>query len=799
MRPQTHQYWISSSLALLASMMICAADKNNRGADETTPSRAEYFSWINNAWDGSTEAQTLANLAFFQWLRDEYGMQLDIYAFDAGNIDTQGGYGSTDSARFREKFPAGFSEIARRARQVGCRLGMWGGPDGFGKTPEEEARRTEMIVSLCRDYQFGLLKLDGACSGLRPEKRQAFIHMMEECRKHDSNLIVLNHRIDLGEAEPWVTTFLFEGAETYIDVWMANDMGMAKTATHNRAGALSRNLVPGLRRLTEDHGVCLSSCLDYWEDDLILQAFNRCLILAPEIYGNPWLLRDDEFAKLARIFNLHRRYRNILVNGMTLPEQDYGPCAVSRGDDQTRFLTLRNLTWNPVKYAIRLNSSIGLANNPSNSASQVELRRFHPSERILGRYAYGSTVQVEVLPFRSCFISASAKPLAEVAVEGCDYEIIRDLPGKPVVARLLASPGDKTNIRLVSSEKFTRATIDGKRASGFEKGAPASVSFTGKLLKENWHRKLGDLKAIPVPEDAEALYEATCYAADNNALEVRSLERSGPTHIAQVQKARDALFQDPLFRNYGIWDRYLFDGRMDTEFKPHLGKPRHGGALRVDFGQAVQMDRLVLKGGGIKLASGKVEISADLKTWTSLDLRSEQDSLVADVAVDRQVRYIRTVGLPKPISEVEGYRNGKPLDRKKWRASNLFAPYAKAPATAAWSLSFKLDQAAKGSYLAIALPGRHGIEGAVAAIRVDGRAVGAPSRAVSYPANVWEYFVREVDGNYTYYIPVTGDMANKQIDAIALVLADGVNEIKPEAWITAYPIPQESHELVLLR
>lgn len=786
-------------LALVATIMTCAAEKNNRGADESTPSRAEYFSWINNAWDGSTEAQTLVNLDFFWWLREEYGMQLDIYAFDAGNIDRQGGYGSTDSARFHEKFPRGFDEIARRARQIGCRLGMWGGPDGFGNTPEEESQRTKVIVSLCRDYQFGLLKLDGACGDLRPEKRQAFIHMMEECRKFDPNLIVLNHRIDLGEAEPWVTTFLFEGAETYIDVHMGNDMGVAKTATHNRAGALSRNLVPGLRRLTEDHGVCLSSCLDYWEDDLILQAFNRCLILAPEIYGNPWLLRDDEFAKLARIFNLHRRYRNILVNGMTLPEQDFGQCAVSRGDGETRFLTLRNLTWNPVKYTVRLDHSIGLTSNQSNAIPQVELRRFHPSERILGRYSYGSPVQVEVQPFRSCLIAASTKPLTEIAVDGCDYEIVRDLPNKPVVARLLAFPGDKANIRLVSSEKFARATIDGKPLAGFENGASVSIAFPGEPLRQSWHRKLGDLKAIPVPEDAEALYEATCYAADNNALEVRSLDRSGPTHIAQVQHARDALFEDPLFRSYGIWDRYLFDGRMDTEFKPHLGKPRFGGALRVDFGEAVQLDRVVLKGSGIKLDSGKVEISTDLKSWASVELHSEQDALSFDIPGGRQVRYLRTVGLPKPVSEVEGYRSGKLLDRKKWRASNPFAPYAKALAKAGWSLSLKLDQPAKGSYLAIALPGRHGVEGAVAALRVDGRAVGAPSRAVSYPANVWEYFVREVDGNYTYYIPVTADMVGKPIDAVTLVLADGVNEIKPEAWITAYPIPQESHELVLER
>ena len=44
---------------------------------EQTPSWAHYFSWIHNTWEGSTEEQTLINLEFFQWLHDEYGMQLD--------------------------------------------------------------------------------------------------------------------------------------------------------------------------------------------------------------------------------------------------------------------------------------------------------------------------------------------------------------------------------------------------------------------------------------------------------------------------------------------------------------------------------------------------------------------------------------------------------------------------------------------------------------------------------------------------------------------------------------------------
>ena len=82
--------------ALMATIAAClgfgklaaAAEQHPlAGADESTPSRSHYFSWINNTNEGSTEAQTLANLDFFKWLHDEYGMELDIYAFDAGTID----------------------------------------------------------------------------------------------------------------------------------------------------------------------------------------------------------------------------------------------------------------------------------------------------------------------------------------------------------------------------------------------------------------------------------------------------------------------------------------------------------------------------------------------------------------------------------------------------------------------------------------------------------------------------------------------------------------------------------------
>ena len=453
------------------------------GADESTPSRAQYFSWINNTNEGATEAHTMINLDFFKWLNDEYGMQLDIYAWDAGNIDGKGFCGSMKSERFKRQYPNGFGPIYEKAKSFGCRLGIWGGPDGFGDTPESEKARIDMMVKLCRDYELMLFKIDGVCGQLRQEKQDAFVRMMKECRSYSPDLILLNHRLPLGKGLPYATTFLWEGAETYIDVHMPN----RQTATHHRAGALSRGLPPELKRLTEDHGVCISSCLDYWEDDLILQAFNRCLILAPEIYGNPWLLRDDEFPKLARIYNLHRRYRDILVKGIILPEENYGPSAVSRGDGNTRLITLRNLGWEPVRFKVKLDASIGLTGD-----GDVELRQFHPSERIIGRFEQGSQVAVEVLPFRSCLLIASTEQVNEIGVSGCDYEILRDTPDKSAIVRLLGLPGTEAAITLHSGGRvFTKATLDGEEVDGILSGKSLSIKFDGVTLKKKLAQKIG--------------------------------------------------------------------------------------------------------------------------------------------------------------------------------------------------------------------------------------------------------------------------------------------------------------------
>ena len=778
-------------------IQIEAQEKVYPGADERTPSYSQYFSWINNTNEGSTEAQTMVNLDFFKWLHDEYGMVLDIYVISAGAIDKAGRYGKMDSDAFRRQFPNGFGPIYEKAKTTGTRLGTWGGPDGFGDTPEEERARINLMVKLCRDYEFILFKFDAVVGPLRPEKQDAFVRMMTECRKYSPDLILLNHRLNLGKGLPHATTYLLGGEETYIDVHMTNE----QTAPHHRAGAISRQVVPDLVRLTEDHGVCISSCLNYWEDDLILQAFNRNLILAPQIYGNPWFLRDDEYPKLARIFNLARKYRDILVDGVVLPEESYGEKAVSRGDQRTRLLTLRNLSWTPITCKVRLDEEIGLS-----TGTEVELRQYHPTERVIGTFKKGGVVDIEVLPFRSCLLMATSKQ-TEFGIKGCDYELIRDVPGKAVLIKLLGMPGEKRNIELISaSRKFKSAQISGHRFDGLIKGKSVEISFPGTPLKEDYHHKLGDLSPCDLPADAEALYEATCFAANNNALEVRALQRSGPSRIPQVQKAREAFVSQKLFVERGLWDKNMFDGDDETAFyvsRRRGWEPLRGGALRIDFGEEISLDKLVVRvGSEYALQPFKYDetitayVSSDLKDWTVVKIVADKE-IVMNLDPMTKLRYVRFNGTPERILEIEGYLRGKKLDRSKWRGSNLFAHYGRVRPEKAWQHSFTLSEIPKGSYLAIALNGEHGVEGAYAAIRVNGKPIGAPDRSLSFPSNPWEYPPWKSSSNYTYYVPLSEDMKGAKIDAVVLGMKNGLDNFESEVWITAYPAPFSEQMLTL--
>lgn len=67
-----------------------------------------------------------------------------------------------------------------------------------------------------------------------------------------------------------------------------------------------------------------------------------------------------------------------------------------------------------------------------------------------------------------------------------------------------------------------------------------NINFEGGKYSKSYHRKIADLSPVSIPYDVNTLYEATVFVADNNAMEVRSLYRSGTTKIKQVEEARNA-------------------------------------------------------------------------------------------------------------------------------------------------------------------------------------------------------------------------------------------------------------------
>ncbi|MBO5256250.1 MAG: hypothetical protein J6C42_01950, partial [Clostridia bacterium] len=544
----------------------------------------------------------------------------------------------------------------------------------------------------------------------------------------------------------------------------------------NRAFLFNRGHVPGLQRLTEDHGVCISSCIDYFEDDLIYQAFSRSLILAPEIYGNPWLMRDDELPILANIYNLHRRYNSILVNGMELPDFK-GASTVVRGDGKRRFLTTGNATWEMQTYSVTLDESLGL--EPCESVSVV-IR--HPYVQYKGEFKYGETVEIPMSPFRAYLIEICDSAVCDDEPANCAYQVIRSKDGVNQEIKLVQADGDVVT-------KGGRTLYTG---AAFDK-TEAIPQF------------LGTAEECDVPIDAETLYEATCFALDNDSLEKRALRRSGPTAIPEVQAARDAFFGQRTYVLRGCDSEFLFDKNPDTFFdgssKYYAGGLRiDGGCMRIDLGEIVDCDAIEIEyystnGNNThqlkpQQAPASAEISSDLYGWNTVTLTEDRDDgsytmeyvrdSIHDILTDdghrRTAVYtggcIRYFRMPEPIDRVFAFRvmkNGEDITPASAKVNNLMASYSKKTTVSAKKVTVKPENTGR---LAIAVNGKHGREGVYCAAKIDGQPAGFPERAPSYPSNVWEHLVRLQDHDNTYFMDITPDLVGREIEVYALFNTD---------------------------
>ncbi len=750
------------------------------GADNFTPSVPQYFSWINNTNEGSTEEHTLINLDFFRYLKDTYGMEIKIYAWDAGNFDgASEGYGNVNGEKFRAQYPDEYNKVVEKARESGIRMGLWGSPDGFGDDEKTENERFEFFVHLCRDHNFALFKLDGVCGHLRPEKAELFAEMLRECRKYSPDLIVLNHRLNLFQAEKHITTYLWNGDETYVDVLSGND----NTCMHHRGFMFGRGHTDNLERLAEDHGVCISSCIDYFEDELIYQAFNRSLILAPETYGNPWLMRDDELAEFARVYNLHRRNAKILVNGMLLPEC-CGSNACSRGTATKRFISTGNNSWEEKTITLTLDSSIGI-----NTDKKLEVNIHHPYEKHLGLFNAGDKISVTLMPFRATLIEIAIEEEAEPMLKNCEYRIIKELvDGTPESVKILCSDGEDILLHKNGEDFFF---MKGEKTDIKEK-APVKLGTLGNLERN--------------PENGEFLYESAMFAINNDCLEKRSLIRSGDTGIPEVKKARDAFFGQKLYKLRGLESKNMFDGKEDTFFdsqsKTYLDNNLRieNGCLRVDFGENISCDNVEIEFFSADFPTREVEIqsvpvkaeySANLKEWKASEdvILTEKEKyteevirftvhttynltgkkMISSYGINDSLRYLRIAHPVDRIFSVRLIKDGQAIELKNPVASNMQAHFRYKKTRALISGEIKLPENYNAlPRLTVAVEGEHGTEDVYCVAEIGGKFLGFPERAPEYKANQWEHRVLDKDKNNTFFINLPKGLEGETIKIYAV-------------------------------
>ena len=766
---------------------------------EKTPSKSEYFSWISHTNEGSNEADTLKCLAFFKYLHDNYSMTLDIYAWDAGNLDGAGNsYESLDSPKIKKQYPNGYLPIVDYAKTIGTRMGVWGGADGYGDNIIDAQKRHDLLVKLCKEYNFALFKFDAVCGGLRKNKIPYFEKTINECRKYSKDLILLNHRNDLGKASYLSTTFLWEGLETYTDVHCYNKI----CAPHNRAYIFNRGYTPNLKRLTEDHGVCISSSIDYFEDDLIYQAFNRCLILAPEIYGNPWLMRDDELPIMAHIFNLHRYYRDVLVDAIIPYGIDLGDNPVVRGNNHHRFISTGNASWKTKVINVPLNESIGLFTN-----EKIAVIVKFPYEEFIGIYSYNDAVNIELLPFRASLIEITPLSELKAVLLNAKYQIIKEDENLNIkTVKIL-----KTNGNVILFKDENKQVVLDKQVDDIEK----SLIYIGDLT-------------LSKRDNTEELYENIHFKLENDSLERRSLNGSGKSNIKEVNDCRESFFNQESYRLRGLDSFIPFDKNEDTIYDTKSisyynhdnreGFRIEGGTLRIDLLKEYKFNKIKityfdscgLHPGMFKNIEPKdnLESSIDLKSWTKgkldkiikisdhvqpvfayyCDSYMEVSGKKMEVTynlLSSSARYIRLPEQMDRIYTIKFFNDDKEIDVFVPHLNNLYAPYYKRKTKYYLEKDIELNFDLKYPKLVVAVNGYTGYENASCGIIIDNTIYPAPRRAPEYPANAYEYPVHPVDSNYSFFIPIKDEWKNKTAKVFVLLGEDEKLAVLPSIKLYA--------------
>jgi hypothetical protein len=253
-----------------------------------------------------------------------------------------------------------------------------------------------------------------------------------------------------------------------------------------------------------------------------------------------------------------------------------------------------------------------------------------------------------------------------------------------------------------------------------------------------------------------------------------------------MQACRDAFFNDTLFSNIGVWDKYAFDGNSETAFKVRLydyNKLRqNNGSFRLDLGEITNMDSLVFNGIPENFKPETVENSEDLSSWNSLKYSFSNDKMIVDLSQNIPFRYLRLAKSPSEVAEIEGFSNQEQVNRENWKASNLFGQVNASDLKLCWKYEGILSGIGNDAWLSVTVPARCREESVFVWMIADGEIIAANDRAPSFPYNNWEHY-GVFEQAMTFYIPVDKKLERKKVQVMLLSTDGKLREMKPEVWL----------------
>jgi hypothetical protein len=782
-----------------------------------------YFDWLCHDNSGPLESEILANFAVLKKLRELYSFQFDIYNSDAGLVESQGTYFPEYRSVFDKRFPQGLRTIADAARELNMKLGLWIGPDGFGETPESMALRREQLVEWVRDFNVGLFKLDTVVSPLHHEdkyilekKYQSLADALSKARRVDPGFVAINHRVN---QSPYMLTItdclLWRGQETYIDVHITN----TESALYNRSCSIGRSLyseffgVPF--RQFEDHGICFNSLVENWEDDFVTQAFGRASVISPEMYGTFFFLPDEDYSRLARLIQLHKRSQSLLTRTFPLENGD-----IAHGDGRSALIVLCNPTWESVKKPVRIDETIGLDRN---GRDPVIVRQRHPYEQLLAGpedgVGWGDTIDIELEPFDVRLIQVDSEMPGEPFIGGVSYEIVPGPEDRRFNVKLLGEPGQNAELKFFNFE-------------GLDVQRPSTIHFGGTPGKRKYFELLGVCTdENPGASSGSLLPELAKFRIDDDALEMRELRtlKKKPSRWQEIEACRKYMW-DKVIAAEGS-HRNAFDGDSETRWSdgyprrsPFTGSPspyRSDDSLwRIDMAEKIELKRLEMDVVRITDTAfiEAVELSPDLKAWSRVptpDLpgaddipflkeirRRDQKVLIYDVdAGDGRARtltvelppgrnrYLRIHGRNFSVSEIRGYNAaGSPLDRSDWKATNFFGPTPEPQRVL--HLDPIVEDVWPGQEIAVSVNAAERIidpiDGVYVTASVDGEIHIPDHRVPSYPYHNYEWncswLKRQKLSGLTFRLPVRKEWKGKRLHIRVFLFGEEVESIEARVY-----------------